>query len=834
MRGRILGLVFAGALMCLNPACTSAQAAGSSAAPSWVAEIKAVVQLDPARGERLAEAAEGRFRALPASPANLIDMVTAEWLRAEALIQLNRNVDAAKLIDKALASLPASAQETKLHGDLLTARAGIYSGDGKAHEALVDYLAAYRIFVAANQPRAQAITLQGIGSIYQDAGDFHRVLDYYSQSDLAFPGDTLLSLSSNNNQANALADLKRFADAEQKYRVALGFARKLASPMLEARILNNIAGTEIDTGKFVEAEATIKRGLQLAHGAGADAWRPMLLGTAARLQLSRGQPRRAVELIERAVQGKSGAELATQPFRDLHRTAYLAYKATGDRRTALEHFEAFTKLDNEGRSLVTLTSTSLLAARFDSVNQNARIQKLRAGQLARDIALAKIQARQNALILGGLLTVVTIVAILLGFNLRTSRRSRDKVSAANENLSRANHDLEEALSAKSAFLATTSHEIRTPLNGMLGMTQVLLADPSLAGGMRERINLVHGAGEMMRMLVDDILEFAKIDAGVLETHKVEMDLHALFRDAIGLWETQAVDKGLTLTLEDSEAPRHIFEDQRRLRQVLLNLLSNAVKFTSRGSIVVRATLERDDGAERLVISVADNGIGIPESAYETIFEKFSQLDTSTTRGFGGTGLGLAISRSIAVALGGDISVDSVVGVGSTFTVRLPLVRVAVAVAAVERAASQRAGSLAEAGVLLVGGGLIGQSVIRSLLRGAAGSFAAAPSGASALEAAARQFPDIVVIDGATVELADIVPLIAGLKGRVDKAPHILAIWSSDDGTSLTKLRDYGVDVVLARPLNGALLLGALREFFSEGNEVADQDRLPDRATAGAD
>ena len=154
-----------------------------------------------------------------------------------------------------------------------------------------------------------------------------------------------------------------------------------------------------------------------------------------------------------------------------------------------------------------------------------------------------------------------------------------KIRAANRRLSISNVALEKALKAKTEFLATTSHEIRTPLNGILGMTQVILHDPAVAGPLRERIQVVHGAGETMKVLVDDILDVAKMETGQIIIDRAEMDLRTVLSDAIRLWSGQARGKGLALDLDLADCPPRIVEDETRLRQILFNLLSNAIKFT---------------------------------------------------------------------------------------------------------------------------------------------------------------------------------------------------------------------------------------------------------------
>lgn len=260
---------------------------------------------------------------------------------------------------------------------------------------------------------------------------------------------------------------------------------------------------------------------------------PFLFEARAELALARQDPPAAVQFVERALSA-AGEAAETRPYWQLQFTAYRAYARAGDPAKALAHFETYQRLDNQSRELAASTSAALMAARFDFANQNARLATLKAGELERDIKLARLQARQNMIVLGSLLLIAVVVAAVLAFYLRSLRRSRNAIRGVNAQLTVVNAELSSALAAKSQFLATTSHEIRTPLNGILGMTQVLLADPALTGPVRERIALMHGAGETMRALVDDILDFAKMDAGKLELHVLEADLPRLLDEVVEL------------------------------------------------------------------------------------------------------------------------------------------------------------------------------------------------------------------------------------------------------------------------------------------------------------
>jgi nitrogen-specific signal transduction histidine kinase len=287
------------------------------------------------------------------------------------------------------------------------------------------------------------------------------------------------------------------------------------------------------------------------------------------------------------------------------------------------------------------------------------------------------------------------------------RRSRNEVRAINIKLEASNVALQQALNAKAEFLATTSHEIRTPLNGILGMTEVLLADKELSPSGRERLNLVHASGEQMRALVDDLLDVVKTESGALAIDKQDMDLHQLLRDLATTWSDQAKAKGLDLQLSFARAPRRIVEDEKRLQQIVQNLVSNAVKFTDRGGVRIEAL---EAGETRLVIKVTDSGIGIAPEDQGRIFEPFTQVDGSVVRRFGGTGLGLAICRKLSAAMGGSIEVASALGTGSTFTVDLPL-----QVPEAKSDAFSPEASLKDSAILAIAANPLTQSVLRMAL-----------------------------------------------------------------------------------------------------------------------
>jgi signal transduction histidine kinase len=231
--------------------------------------------------------------------------------------------------------------------------------------------------------------------------------------------------------------------------------------------------------------------------------------------------------------------------------------------------------------------------------------------------------------------------------------------------------LEAASQHKSQFLANMSHELRTPLNAIIGVSEMLREDAEALKQDTEPLDRVLGAGRHLLALINDILDLSKIEAGRMELQLEDFALAPLIADVVKTIEPLAAKNANKVAAYCAAEIGAMHADQMRLRQALLNLMSNANKFTERGIISIDARQGQEDGRDCVIIEVADTGIGMTPEQMDKLFQEFSQADASTTRKYGGTGLGLAISKRFCQMMGGDITVESEPGRGSTFTIRLP-------------------------------------------------------------------------------------------------------------------------------------------------------------------
>ena len=770
---------------------------------AMIADAKAAMLIDPHQTIAKAQAAQTFANRLPVAQ-RATAVATTRWLQGEAYLRLDDTAHAGPLIKQALAAVANVRPPTKLNGDILLSLGGYHTAIADVADALDDYQRAHNIFRDIGETRSRAVALLSVALLYQEAEDYPNALKYYDQARDVYRGDPNLLLTIYNNRGNALKEMQRYTEADAQFREALTLARTMNNTQVVARVLGNIARSQNMSGHLDAAEQTIAQGFALGRGGGeAAAASEQFWAIAAQTALQRGDYEKARRLIERSF--AHGGDDGTLAAREGHRTAYNIYRKLGDEKDALTHLEAWKAFQDKTWQLAASRNTALAAARFDFANQELKIAKLQRDEAQRKVEFERSRARTQLFIFVGASVITVVIVTMLGFGLVTIRKSRNEVRAANVDLAHTNSALAKALAAKTEFLATTSHEIRTPLNGILGMTQVMLADRTLGETIRDRIGVVHGAGMTMRALVDDILDVAKMETGNLTIEHAPFDLRATITDLSRMWQEQAQGKGITFALDLADCPHWIEGDAARLRQVAFNLLSNALKFTEAGSVTLRATEGPGPDGPLLKIAVCDTGIGIPADKQELIFESFRQADGGTTRKFGGTGLGLSICRNLARAMDGDVTVDSAEGQGATFTLALPLIR---ATAPDMPIATKQAETSA---LLIIDRNPITRAMLRTMLEPRAGAVLFASSIDEAVERIAAGGIALALADDGTVKAEEnVATALARLaQAAVEAGTATALLWAGLDDTQREMLAATGIATLIAKPLAGPALAALL-------------------------
>jgi len=452
-----------------------------------------------------------------------------------------------------------------------------------------------------------------------------------------------------------------------------------------------------------------------------------------------------------------------------------------------------------------------------SMSNNMR--ELAAGNLDIDVSMA--ERRDEISEMAEAMKVFKASMIKVSELAEEQKRAAEEIQQAKDAADAANH-------AKSAFLANMSHELRTPLNAIIGYSEMLVeeAEDAEQDDFIPDLTKINQAGNHLLSLINDVLDLSKIESGKMEAFAETFDINALIDQVTGTAQPLIAKNNNHFTIERGDNLGRAHQDVTKVRQALLNLMSNAAKFTHEGTVTLKVERERVDDVDWLTLAVKDTGIGIAADKLDSVFDEFSQADSSTTRDYGGTGLGLAISRRFCKLLGGDLTLTSQPGAGSTFTIRLPALlpgedvpadALSPTAAEVEPATTDRLNAKPGSTILVIDDDSEARDIIRRILEKDGFSVVTAPGGEEGLRLAHKLKPAAITLDVMMPDMDGWSVLRALKADPVLQDIPVLMLTMVDDKS---KGYSLGATDYLTKPVDREQLHNALSRYYTPGESCS--------------
>ncbi len=422
----------------------------------------------------------------------------------------------------------------------------------------------------------------------------------------------------------------------------------------------------------------------------------------------------------------------------------------------------------------------------------------------------------------------------MGFNtyieeLKSVMVSKNLLETSNKKLFEEKERSEQLALARDEFLSSMSHEIRTPLNGILGFADLLLKNPSLDVDIKKQLDYIKMSGDILLVIINDILDLAKIESGQISLYEKPFDLPKLTQLIYDTFSAKVQEKGIDFKISiDKKVPVILVGDSIRVSQILFNLLSNAVKFTpANGEIRLRIKFDKTaEGFHYIKISVKDSGIGIPSEKIDTIFDPFIQVSNDTARKYGGTGLGLTIIKKIITIMKGDIKVKSKLGVGTKFIVNLPFAKGNANWVAPKSIAKKNKLAIPISGdgkikVLLVEDNQINQILVQKVLSKFNYDCITVENGSLAVEAVTNENFDIILMDimMPIMDGYEATSIIRNLEDKTKKNIPIVALTAVVTGSIIEACSSVGIDRYLSKPFESEELYNVINELVHKGGTL---------------